>query len=103
MREAQEEQRMLLDRISGLQLQLSEVSLVLEWKAVIAAQCWQGRLLEVERKAHVIRMWSSLLSRESFLCVTVVFFCCKSLWSCNHNQNLRIQDLTCCNVIQCCS
>lgn len=30
MREVQEEQRMLLDRISGLQLQLNEVNLVLE-------------------------------------------------------------------------
>ena len=30
MREVQEEQRMLLDRISGLQLQLNEVNLVSE-------------------------------------------------------------------------
>lgn len=33
MREVQEEQRMLLDRISGLQLQLSEVNQDLEYLA----------------------------------------------------------------------
>lgn len=63
MREVQEEQRMLLDRISGLQLQLSEVK-------------QPGNVGKIPGKTPGIRM----LSWE-FLPPVPLVSCWKSLWS----------------------
>lgn len=67
MREVQEEQRMLLDRISGLQLQLSEVNLGMQGRG----GCGDPR--RWRRQRHVVGMCPSLLSWESFLCASLSF------------------------------
>lgn len=83
MREVQEEQRMLLDRISGLQLQLSEVNQDLEYLAANLAQPPGAH-----REQHGIGMWCSLLSWELLQCVSLVF-CWKSLWCCSSTPVVR--------------
>lgn len=82
MREVQEEQRMLLDHISGLQLQLSEVNM--GWIICPGSRRNHPLRADVERRARVVRTRASGLSWGLFLYAPPYRCCClllQRLWS----------------------